>query len=199
MASPTNRTTFQASLQKLIDGLTKRAATIASLILGGKTLANAQIVAQIQQVIAAETAAVTARAALKAAVLAASNQRATSSQLLYDLKQTLRAMFSGQPDVLADFGLTPRKTAAKTPEEKVATAAKAKATRKARGTDVGKVKRKEITGNVTGVIVTPIIAPAAAQAPAPQPVPEPAPTAPPAPSPAQNVAPSAPAAQQQKQ
>jgi hypothetical protein len=181
MASPSNRTAFQASLQKLSDGLTKRAGILASLLLGGKAMTNAQVVAQIQQVITAETAAVTAQAAFRAAVLAAHNQRDASRQFLLDLKQTLRAMFSGQPDVLADFGLAPRKHGAKTAQQKVAAAAKAEATRKARGTDKGKEQRKEVTGNVTGVIVTPIVAPAAAHAPAPQPAPEPAPAAPPAP------------------
>ena len=179
MASPTNRTSLQASLQKLSDGLTRRAGIIASLLLGGKTMTNAQMVAQLQQVSTAETAAVTAQAAFRSAVLAAQNQREASRQFLLDLKQTLRAMYSGQPDVLADFGLAPRKTTAKTPETMVAAAAKAKATREARGTDKGKVQRLDISGNVTGVVVTPIVEPAADKAPAPAPAPEPAPATPP--------------------
>jgi hypothetical protein len=181
MANPSNRTAFQASLQKLSDALTKRAGIIASLLLGGKMVTNAQMVALIQQVITAETAAVTAQAAFRAAVLAAHDQRTSSRQFLVDLTQTLRAMYSGQPDVLADFGLALRKRGVKTAETKVAAAAKAEATRKARGTDKGKVQRQDVTGNVTGVVVTPIVQPPTAQAPAPKPAPEPAPAATPAP------------------
>jgi hypothetical protein len=67
--------------------------------------------------------------------------------------------FGNQPDVLADFGLVPRK--APTPltvEQKAAAAAKRKATRAARNT-MGAVQKKKVVGTVTGVTITPITAP----------------------------------------
>jgi hypothetical protein len=70
----------------------------------------------------------------------------------------VRSAFGNSPDVLADFGLSPKK--ARTPltvEQKAAAAAKRKATRQARGTRGPKAKLS-VTGNVTGVIVTPVTA-----------------------------------------
>jgi hypothetical protein len=57
-------------------------------------------------------------------------------------------MFGTSPDVLGDFGMAPRKRPAPmTGEQLVVKSAKAKATRKARGT-VGPKKRLRIKGNV---------------------------------------------------
>ena len=70
--------------------------------------------------------------------------------------------------ILADFGLAPRKEPApKTTEEKAAAAAKAKATRQARGT-TSKKQKLTVKGNVTGIIVTPVTAPTAASAGSPE-------------------------------
>jgi hypothetical protein len=70
--------------------------------------------------------------------------------------QFLRAAFGNQPDVLADFGLQPKKAAtALTTEEKAAAAAKRAATRAKRNT-MGPVQKKKVKGTVTGVVVTPI-------------------------------------------
>jgi hypothetical protein len=75
----------------------------------------------------------------------------------------VRGSFGNQPDVLADFGLEPEKAATPlTVEQKVAAAAKRKATRAARGTTGSKAKLA-ITGNVTGVVVTPVTTATAAQ------------------------------------
>lgn len=89
----------------------------------------------------------------------------------------VKATFGNVPDVLADFGLQPKKARKPLTAEKLAAAkAKNEATRAARGT-VGSTKKKAIVGNVVGVTVTPITAPAAA--PSPQPAPAtPATTAP---------------------
>ncbi|HEY8038591.1 MAG TPA: hypothetical protein VIF15_02305, partial [Polyangiaceae bacterium] len=67
--------------------------------------------------------------------------------------------FGTQADVLADFGMTPRKAATPlTVEQKAAAAAKRKATRAARGTKGPKAKLG-IHGAVTGVVVIPVVAP----------------------------------------
>jgi len=81
---------------------------------------------------------------------------------------------AGSIDGLADFGLTARKVRVITPEQKAVAAAKAKATREARGTK-GKVQKKAVKGAVTArLVVTPLAgsqAPAQATAPAAAPAP----------------------------
>jgi hypothetical protein len=111
------------------------------------------------RVIAAENTVNTTRATWGAAVLAERTMRTGNQQSLDALKQTLLAMFATQPDVLADFGLAPRKKAVISPQARVAAAAKAKATRAARGAK-GSVQIQQVTGNVTGIIVTPVTTPA---------------------------------------
>jgi hypothetical protein len=68
-------------------------------------------------------------------------------------------MFGDAADILALFGLEPRKAPApRTGEENAAAAAKAKATRTARGT-ASKKQKLAIKGNVTGITVVPTTAP----------------------------------------
>jgi len=61
------------------------------------------------------------------------------------LRQAMMVAFGAKLDTLADFGLAPRKARVQTPDQKIAAAAKAKATREARHT-LGKVQRSTITG-----------------------------------------------------
>ena len=172
-AQPRTRITQQAGDQKLVDGLTKHAGVIASLYLGGTAMPNAAIVSKLQALIAAVNSTNTARASLHALVLAEQQLQASSAQFVTDVRQTILAMFSTQTDVLADFGLAPRKKPVMTPQAKVAMAAKAKATRAARGTK-SKKQLAEISGDVTGIVVTPVTAAATPATPA---APEPAPAA----------------------
>ena len=60
--------------------------------------------------------------------------------LVAGLKQALLVAFAGQIDALADFGLTPRKVHVFTPEQRIAAAAKSRATRAARHTMGSKQK-----------------------------------------------------------
>jgi hypothetical protein len=79
----------------------------------------------------------------------------------------VRATFGDAPEVLADFGLTPKKAPKpRTGAQLAAAKAKRDATRKARGT-VGPVKKQAIIGDVVGVEVTPITAPKAPASPTP--------------------------------
>ena len=162
-AQTPTRINQQAADQKLVDGLTKHASIIASLYVGGTSLTNAAIVSKLQALIAAVNATNTARASLHALVLAEEQLRTSSAQFVADVRQTILAMFSTQTDVLADFGLAPRKKPVVTPQVKVAAAAKAAATRKARGTK-SKKQLAEVSGDVTGIVVTPVTAAAAVPA-----------------------------------
>jgi hypothetical protein len=160
-----DRTSEVAADQKLIDGLTKHAATLPPFLIAGASTTTTEVIAKLQARIAAANAVAPARGTWQAAVEAARSQVASTKSLVGAVKQALLLAFAGQADVLADFGLSPRKPRVVTPETKIAAAAKAKATRAARHT-AGPVQKKAITGNVTGVVVTPVVTVTSAPAPA---------------------------------
>jgi hypothetical protein len=192
-----NRTDQTAADQKLIDGLNKHASAITALVIAGVTMSPKDIIAVLQSRIATSTNANLTRAAFRAAASADQDERGKTKAFASRLRQALLVVFAGQVDTLADFGLTPRKVAVRTPEQKLAAAVKAKATRQARHT-MGKVQKSKITGaNPTGAPVG-LPAPAApAAGPTPAPI-APAAIAPvnagPSPAPAPVVAPAAPVA-----
>jgi hypothetical protein len=80
----------------------------------------------------------------------------------------VKATWGTQPDVLADFGVPPKK--ARTPltaQQKALAAAKRKSTRAARHTG-GSKQKAAVKGNVTDIVITPVTAPApATSAPTP--------------------------------
>jgi hypothetical protein len=156
-----------AQLQTLIAGLQKQLPN-GTFTLVSTSYTTATLVPALQATIAALAAVVTAHAGLKAALVAWDAQEAKMGPEVLALKRILLSMFANAPDTLALFGLAPRKVPApRTAAQKALTAAKAKATREARGT-LGKKQKAQITGNVTGVTITPITAPASPE-PAAQP------------------------------
>jgi hypothetical protein len=168
-----NKTEQLAALQNLSDGLVKHASDIPELVLGTQTIKNADMVSLIGQVITSKKATASARVTYLAAVASEHTVDLAQAQFLDDLRQTLRARFSTSSTTLADFGLSARQRAKPTPQTLVAAAAKAEATRKARGTK-GSKQLADVQGNVTGVVVTPVVAgapePAPTNAPATAPV-----------------------------
>jgi hypothetical protein len=149
-----NRTDETAADQKLIDGLTKHAATITSLVIGGVTMATKDIIGTLQARITASQNAENARATWQAAVAADHAERTKTQTFASGLRQALLVAFMGQVDALADFGLTARKAVVLTPAEKLARNAKSKATRAARHT-MGSVQKSQITGE-TAAAATPV-------------------------------------------
>jgi hypothetical protein len=117
-----------------------------SVIVAGVTLTSAQMGAAIQSRVAAMNASKTARAASQKAV---NDTKATleSTQSIVDaVRQIALIMYANQPEVLVAFGVAPRKVPLPlTAAEKVERAAKAAATRLARGTKGPKAKLK-VTG-----------------------------------------------------
>ena len=155
----TNRSQQQSADQKLIDGLTKHAATIPFLVVGGASHPTADIINAVQARLATASAALSTRATWLNAVKVDAEERSKTKVFVSGVRQALHVAFAGFIDTLADFGLTPRKPpAARTPEQKAAAAAKAKATRLARHT-MGAKQKKGVKGAVTGVVVTAVIAP----------------------------------------
>ena len=161
----TSKATTQAAtlaqLQALATGLLKQLPsgqfTLVSIVYTTATLVTA-----LQATVAALTAVTTAHAALKVALAAWDSEEAKMGPVVLALRRTLQSMYANAPDTLAVFGLEPQKVPApRTTAEKAASAAKAKATRIARGTASKKAK-SAITGNVTGINIVPITAPTAA-------------------------------------
>jgi hypothetical protein len=169
-----NRIDQITSEQSLIDGFTKHASAITSMAILGTTQTTKDVVATLQSLIDSARTVQTTRATWQVAVQADRALRDKTKTFVSVVKQSLLAAFAGQLDTLADFGLTARKPHVATPEEKIAAAAKAKATREARHT-MGPKKKAGIKGTVTPT------APATATPSAPTPTPaQPAPATQPA-------------------
>ena len=172
MAKIKGKETAADLAKTLIVGVQKHLATAGQLPVAGSTFTAAQIVAELQQLVDLREAVDTARAATTAKVAAETAQAPALRVFMSAIVQLVRAAFGSQADVIADFGLAPKKAATPlTVEQKAAATAKRAATRAARGTKGAKAKLA-IKGAVTGIVLTPIVAPAPA-VPAP-----PAPTAP---------------------
>jgi hypothetical protein len=130
-----NRIDQITSEQSLIAGFTKHASAITSMAILGTTQTTKDVVATLQSLIDSARAVQTTRATWQVAVQADRALRDKTKTFVSVVKQSLLAAFAGQLDTLADFGLTARKPHVATPEEKIAAAAKAKATREARHTN----------------------------------------------------------------
>lgn len=142
----------------IIAGIQKHLANGQTMAFAGGNFTAAQITTELQQVVALRAAVTAAQAATKAKVDAETAQLPALRAFMSALVQCIKVTFGTQADVLADFGIPPKK--APTPltvEQKAAAAAKREATRAARGTKSAKAK-KGIKGAVTGVVVTPIVA-----------------------------------------
>jgi hypothetical protein len=141
--SKSNRSQQQTGDQHLIDGLTKHASTLPSLTFVGESHPTAAIIAVLQTRIASANAVSPAKATWQSTVQADRDERAKTTAYVSGLRQALQLAFAGSVDALADFGLKRRKqTAPRTPEQKAAAVAKAKATRAARHTMGSKQKAK---------------------------------------------------------
>jgi hypothetical protein len=167
----------------LIAGTQKHLANGGQLQFAGGVFTPAQVVDELEQLATLRADVDASRAATRAKVAVEREKAPALYAFMSAYVQFLRNAFGSQVDVLADFGVPPKKV--RTPptvEQKAAAAAKRDATRAARGTKSAKAKRG-IKGAVIGVVVTPVVAP--------QPAPVPADKAPAAPTaaPAAGVAP----------
>jgi hypothetical protein len=174
-----NKTTEAALAEQLAAGTQKHLSTMTTIMVGGSTTTPAQAEAQLNALSALRTAVDAARTTLEAKIAAETAQLPALRAFLVAYVAFVRGTFGNSPDILADFGLPPKKAATPlTVEQKAAAAAKRKATREARGT-TGKKAKLAVTGNVTGVVVTPVTTPAATPASEPvQPAPSPSPATP---------------------
>jgi hypothetical protein len=149
LSKKSNNSSQIAGAEAFIAGFKKHLMTVSSMNVAGKAFTPTQVVAALQARIDAVVAAQTARGALKAAVSSLKSEKANTNDFVIALHAMVKAMFSTQPDVLADFGLQPRKRTAPSVTKKAVAVQKNKATRKARGT-VGPKKKLSIHGVLPG-------------------------------------------------
>jgi hypothetical protein len=168
---PTKGKSSKAALaESLIAGTKLHFANVTSLAFDSATFTPAQIETAFQTLIDLRTAVEAAQAAAATKVAAEGNQAPAVLGLMTAYVAFVRNTFAKSPDVLADFGLKPKKARAPmTAVAKAAAAAKREATRAARNT-MGSQQKKTVKGTVTGVTVTPVVAaapPVATASPAP--------------------------------
>jgi hypothetical protein len=158
----------EASLAvKLAAGTQKHLATLTQVLVGSGTFTPAQVETQLQAFATLRTDVEAAQAVVKAKLVDEAAQAPALRAFFIAFIAFVRAAFGNSPDILADFGLQPKKVRAPlTVAQKATAAAKRKATRAARGTKGPKAKLA-VTGNVTGLTMTPITASAAPEPAAP--------------------------------
>ena len=166
-----NKTTEAALAKALSAGTQKHLSTMPQMIVAGSTVTPAQAEAQLDALAALRDEVTAARTTLNSKVALEKAQIPALRTFLLAFVAYVRGTFGNTPDILADFGLAPRKVpAARTPGKKTAAVAKAEATRAARGT-MGPKAKLAVKGNVTGIVVTPVTsAPPAAHSVAAAPV-----------------------------
>jgi hypothetical protein len=156
----------------LISGIEKYLSSATFFVRGNPATAK-DVAAIVQPRVDTANAAIAAAAAFHVAVETSRTTEASTDADVAGIRQQVLAMLASQPTVLAELHVSPRKMPGpRTTEEKVVAAAKAKATREARGTK-GPKARLEVTGTLTGPVVIPV-------SPQGQPATPPAPPAAPA-------------------
>src|SRR5271166_5385806 len=96
-------------LQKIVDGYTKYEGTAPSVMSAGVTLKPSDVIARFGARIAQAKSVDSAAANWHSLVHTDKSAAAAFQPLLSTVKQVLLGAYSTQLDVLADFGLTPRK------------------------------------------------------------------------------------------
>jgi hypothetical protein len=158
------KTTVVDSAKQLIAGASKHLGPDTKVPILGGTFTPAEVTAKLQQVVDLREGVDTARASARARLDAERANMASLRAFKSAFVAYVRVVYGTQREVLADFGLHPKKAAAPlSVEDKAAATAKRVATREARHTVGPKVKAR-IKGAVTGVIVTPVEARAPAVA-----------------------------------
>jgi len=157
-----------AGVKQLILGTQKHYPDASSTIqVGGATYTVATLTKLMQDVVDNRAAVLAAQATAKTKIAVERSSAPSQLVVVHAFETIVKASFGDSADVLADFGLSPRK--AKTPltaEQKAVAAAKRLATRAARHT-AGKVQKKGVKGTITAtLVVTPQSGPQSA-APAP--------------------------------
>jgi hypothetical protein len=169
MSASLKKDTAKVLAEQLVAGTKKHFSNAGSLMFGGGTFTPAQVEASLQAIVDLRTAVDKAKADTKAKVEAEKAQTPSLRSQMAAFVTFVRATFGNAPDILADFGLKPKK--ARTPpttETKAAALAKTKATRTARHT-MGSKAKKKVKGTVMTIVTAPSSTPATPVAVTPSP------------------------------
>jgi hypothetical protein len=151
--STANKTTRTAYDQNLRNGVAAHLA--AGLVISSAPVPQTSLVATLDERIAAGPNVAAARAVYLKAVADEREVIQRTAPIVAAIRDVVHVMFRGQPAILAEFGLAPRKTpAARTVEEKAAAKAKSLATRHARKT-MGVRQRAKVRGTPPTPIAPP--------------------------------------------
>ena len=146
-----------------IAGVQKHCMSQTSILVAGTALTPASVIQIYQSDLDARQAVAAAKSALKAALAKADAAEAACATFDSPFKRCIEGAYEGQPDTLADFGITVTARTPLTAAEKAEAAEKAAATRAARHI-MGKKQRSMIVAqdNATSTPTGPAPAPATA-------------------------------------
>ena len=149
--------TVVALAKSLIAGTNKHLGNITQVLLAGGSYTAAQITSKLDQLVRLRTDVDAAKATTKGRLAVEKTDMPALRIFMDALVSFVKAAYGNAPEVLADFGLTPKAVTPLTVEAKAAAAAKRKATRAARNT-MGSKQKKDVKGNVIGITLTPLTA-----------------------------------------
>ncbi len=144
----------------------------SAVMVGGQSFTQAQLLAQVGQLLSPFQPVRDAKKALATAVATKKQNQPAVNSFLAEFRAAMISLFGRGNPTLADFGIQPTKAKTTTAASKVVKAAKALATRKILGTK-GSVQKAEVLAEARGtaVVVSPagvILPPAGAgESPAP--------------------------------
>ncbi len=165
-----NKTEKADLAQRLSAGTQKHLSNVAQVTFAGSTATPAQVQAQLELIATLRADVEAAKATLKVKVAAEKARVPALHAYESAYVAFIKATFGNQADVLADFGLAPKKVPTPlTVEQMAAAQAKREATREARGT-MGSKQKAKVKGDVTGVTIRPVTATPAAAAHSASPV-----------------------------
>jgi hypothetical protein len=148
--------TIATVASKLAAGVQKHFASTTPILIAETSFSPAQLAAKLERLAFLRSEVEAAKAALKGKLEDEKREGPALRVLYFAVISFVRVAYEGAPEILADFGLAPRKTRRPlSGEEMVAAVAKRASTRAARGT-IGKKEKAAIRGHVTGVVVTPV-------------------------------------------
>jgi hypothetical protein len=148
-----------AFAKQMIAGADKHLPKTTQVAFMGGSFTPDQIASKLQTLVDLRSDVDSAQATAKAKIAVETANMPALLTFMSAFVSYVKVVYGTSPDVLADFGISPKARTPLTVEAKAAAAAKRAATRAARHT-MGTRQKKGVKGDVTGIILTPVKAPA---------------------------------------
>jgi hypothetical protein len=168
MSQIKNKNIRATQVKQLVLGIQKHYPNGSQLIpVGGASFTVTALTQLMQDFVDHRAAVETAKATVKAKVETERTQAPSQLAVIRAFETIVRGTYGNSADILADFGLAPRKVpSAMTAEQKAVAAAKRDATRAARHT-MGKNQKRSVKGAINAsLVVTPAAGPSPTVTPA---------------------------------